>query len=63
MIYTRINVFRDPPEAIWKNCIFDLCGVKNFYRKMFRVIVTSTDRQRKEWLREVEEVVKRYFPV
>ena len=58
----EINVFRDPLEAIWKNCIFDLCGVKNFYRKMFGVIVTSTERQRKEWLREVEEVVKRYFP-
>jgi NAD(P)H dehydrogenase (quinone) len=58
----EINVFKDPLETIWKNCIFDLCGVKNIYRRMFSIIVTSTEEQRKAWLREVEETVNRYFP-
>ena len=45
-----------------ENCIFDLCGVKNFYRKMFGIIVMSTPEQRKKWLDEVEETINRYFP-
>jgi NAD(P)H dehydrogenase (quinone) len=58
----EIRVFGDPLETIWKNCIFGLCGVENFYRKNFSVIVTSTPEQRKEWLKEVENIVERYFP-
>jgi putative NADPH-quinone reductase len=55
------NVFGDPLETIWKNCIFDLCGVRNFYRRMFNIIVVSTAEQRKEWLTEVEETVRKYL--
>lgn len=55
------EIFKDPLESIWKNCIFDLCGVQKFYRKMFCVIVTSTEEQRKEWLKEVENMVNRIF--
>lgn len=54
--------FGDPLEAIWKNCIFGLCGVKNFYRKTFGVVVTSTPQRREAWLAEVRETVGRYFP-
>ncbi|MGD2036175.1 MAG: NAD(P)H-dependent oxidoreductase [Bacteroidales bacterium] len=56
------NIFLDPLETIWKNCIFYLCGIKNYYRKMFRIVVTSTDEERKLWLREVRETIIRYFP-
>lgn len=56
------NVFGDPLETIWKNCIFDLCGVKNFYRRMFNIIVISTEEQRKKWLQEVRQTVEKYFP-
>jgi len=56
------RVFHDPLEFIWKNCIFDLCGVKKFYRKIFRVVVTSNLEQRKAWLNEVRETVDKYFP-
>jgi putative NADPH-quinone reductase len=59
----EMNVFGDPLEALWKNCIFGLCGVKNFHRRMFGVVVTSTRKQREMWLKEVEEAVDRYFPV
>ncbi|MBN1398992.1 MAG: NAD(P)H-dependent oxidoreductase, partial [Bacteroidetes bacterium] len=33
----ELEVFGDPLQAIWKNCIFDLCGVKTFYRETFSV--------------------------
>jgi NAD(P)H dehydrogenase (quinone) len=54
-------VFGDPLERTWKDCIFDLCGVNNFYRRMFNVVVVSSDKQRKEWLKEVSETVEKYF--
>ncbi len=56
------EVFGDPLESLWKVCIFDLCGVKTFYRKMFDLIVTSTLEQRKKWLAEVRDAVKHHFP-
>ncbi len=56
------EIFGDPLETIWKNCIFDLCGVKNVYRKTFGVIVTSTPQRREAWLAEVREIVSQYFP-
>jgi NAD(P)H dehydrogenase (quinone) len=56
------KVFLDPLETIWKNCIFDLCGVAHFHRKMFRVIVTSTLEQRRAWLKEVRQTINHYFP-
>jgi putative NADPH-quinone reductase len=56
------EVFGDPLQLLWKNCIFDLCGVQTFYREMFTVVVTSTYEQRQSWLRRVEDVVSKYFP-
>lgn len=58
----ELTVFGDPLETIWKNCIFGLCGVGNVYRRTFGIIVTSTPEQRKEWLIEVEGIIRRYFP-
>jgi putative NADPH-quinone reductase len=58
----EIEVFGDPLETLWKNCIFSLCGVESFHRKMFGVIVTSTPEQRSEWLDEVREIVRGHFP-
>jgi putative NADPH-quinone reductase len=57
----ELTVFGDPLQALWKNCIFDLCGVNSFARKMFTVIVTSTREQRQCWLKEVEEMINMYF--
>jgi putative NADPH-quinone reductase len=54
--------FGDPLETTWKNCILGLCGVDNFYRRNFMVVVTSTLEQRQKWLLEVEEAVEKYFP-
>ena len=55
------NVFGDPLETIWKNCIFDLCGIKDFSRKMFNIIVVSSEEQRKEWLKEVKQIATNMF--
>jgi len=56
------TIFGDPLETIWRNCIFGLCGAHNFYRKMFSIIVVSSEEQRKEWLQEVRQTVSEYFP-
>jgi putative NADPH-quinone reductase len=56
------NVFGDPLEAIWKNCIFGLCGIHNFHRRTFGIIVTSTEEERKQWLSCVIEDIDALFP-
>lgn len=55
------KLFKDPLETIWKNCIFDLCGVKDFHRRMFNIVVVSSEEQRKEWLNEASELVSKVF--
>ncbi len=56
------EVFGDPLELLWKNCIFSLCGIDDVRRTMFGVIVTSTAGERKGWLEEVKETVREVFP-
>ena len=56
------EVFGDPLQLLWKDCVFGLCGVSVFYREMFAVVVTSTYEKRQAWLRKVEEVISRFFP-
>jgi len=56
------KVFGDPLETIWKNCIFGLCGVTNFHRRMFTVVVTSTEAQRKGWLNDIRKDIDIFFP-
>ena len=55
------TVFGDPLEAIWKHCIFGLCGVATFYRRMFSVVVTSSESQRNQWLDETGKDIDVYF--
>lgn len=57
------DAFGDPLEALWKRCIFDLCGVHTVDRRMFSVVCTSTLQERRRWLREAEELVTRRFGV
>jgi NAD(P)H dehydrogenase (quinone) len=35
----ELATFGDPLETIWKNCVFGLCGVHDFHRRSFGVIV------------------------
>jgi len=56
------EVFGDPLAILWKSCIFDFCGVQGFQRRMFSVVVTSTEAQRRDWLAEVRASVRHSFP-
>lgn len=58
----EIAVFGDPLQTIWDNCIFKFCGVKDFERKVFRIVVTSSREERKAWLQEAKDIVRRRFP-
>ena len=52
------EVFSDPLENLWKTCIFDFCGIKNFYRKMFTIVCTSSLDERKNWLNEAKKILE-----
>lgn len=53
----ELDVFGDPLDTLWRNCIFGLCGVPDVRRSIFETVCTSTLTQRKRWLDEVEQVV------
>ena len=57
------EVFGDPLEALWRRCVFELCGIATFHRRTFSVVVTSTSAQREAWLEEVAVLTDRAFPV
>ncbi|MBM9603366.1 NAD(P)H-dependent oxidoreductase [Desulfopila inferna] len=56
------QIFADPLETIWRNCIFGLCGVDNFYRRTFSTVVDSTESERQEWLNEARTLIDKIFP-
>jgi len=56
------EVFGDPLERIWKDCIISFCGIPACHRRMFGVIVTSSDEQRQVWLAEVRALTHKTFP-
>ena len=56
------TAFGDPLDAIWRRCIFELCGVRNFHRKMFAVVVTSSPAQRAAWIDEAIALCRQAFP-
>ena len=57
----ELQVFGDPLERLWKDCICSFCGIPVFHRRMFRVIVTSTESERRDWLSEVEDLTGKTF--
>jgi NAD(P)H dehydrogenase (quinone) len=56
------RIFGDPLEAIWKHCIFGLCGVGIVHRRTFSVVVTSPPDQRQAWLAEATALCRAAFP-
>lgn len=56
------DFFGDPLDLIWKKCIFEFCGIERYSRKTFSVVVTSTERQRQQWLDETAGIVRHFFP-
>ena len=58
----EMELFGDPLETIWNNCILQFCGIPNVYRCMFGIIIISSAEQRKKWLLEAEETINKTFP-
>jgi NAD(P)H dehydrogenase (quinone) len=58
----ELEVFGDPLERLWKDCICMFCGIPAFHRRMFGVVVTSSYGQRKAWLEEARALTCRVFP-
>jgi putative NADPH-quinone reductase len=58
----ELEWFGDPLENLWKTCVFDFCGLKDFERRNFESIVVSTLQQRQGWLAEVQDIIRRRFP-
>ena len=56
------EVFGDPLERLWRDCIFDFCGVKDFDRVMFRIVADSSADERSAWLEEAADRARRAFP-
>ena len=56
------DVFGDPLERIWKDCVFAFCGVHTFARQMFRVVADSDEATRQHWLQQTADMVDKYFP-
>jgi NAD(P)H dehydrogenase (quinone) len=51
------NYFNDPLQFIWEKCVFGFCGITKTYRKMYRIIADSSEKERKEWLEDVEQMI------
>jgi putative NADPH-quinone reductase len=58
----ELRLFGDPLENLWRACIFNFCGVEDVHRRNFESIVLSTPQQRREWLAEVRQTIRRRFP-
>ncbi|MFH1033116.1 MAG: NAD(P)H-dependent oxidoreductase [Pseudomonadota bacterium] len=56
------EVFGDPLERIWRDCVCGLCGVGRLERRTLGVIATSTPDQRAAWLQETRDLVGELFP-
>lgn len=56
------EVFGDPLERIWRDCVFGLCGVPEVHRMLLRIVVTSTKEERIQWIREAREQTLCIFP-
>jgi Putative NADPH-quinone reductase (modulator of drug activity B) len=56
------EVFGDPLERLWKDCIFSFCGVPVLRRRMFAMVVTSTAEERAGWLAEAHTLTRQCFP-
>jgi NAD(P)H dehydrogenase (quinone) len=56
------EVFGDPLDNIWKKCIFEFCGINDYVRKTYGIIVTSTPEQRAAWLEDAGALAGSRFP-
>ena len=55
------GVYHDPLENFWKTIVFGLTGCKSFERRNFESIIMSDEKERKDWLAETEQIIRRRF--
>jgi len=58
----ELELFGDPLENLWKNCVFGFCGVKDFVRRNFEPVILSTPEERRGWLDAVRATIRARFP-
>ena len=58
----ELRLFGDPLENLWKACMFNFCGVEDFFRRNFESIILSTPEERRQWLDEVRAIISQRFP-
>ena len=58
----EVEKLGDPLNRLWKDCIFDFCGISIFDRMMFRVVADSSHAGGEEWLNQTKDMVNHYFP-
>ena len=56
----ELAVFGDPLQNLWKNCVFALCGIGQFDRRVYGPMAASTHEQRAAWLEDVAALVDQY---
>jgi len=54
----EMAAFGDPLERLWDNCVFRLCGVRDFARRTYSAVVTSTREQRGAWIADARRLVR-----
>ena len=50
------EVFGDPLERMWRDCILRYCGVRDVMRSLFGVVATSSAEERRGWLAEARRL-------
>lgn len=59
----EVNHFHDPLDHIWRTCILGFCGVPHVTRRLFGVVATSTQDDRKAWLAETAHLAEKTLTV
>ncbi len=45
------QTFGDPLERIWRDCLFEYCGISTVRRIVYGVVATSLEDERLAWIR------------
>jgi putative NADPH-quinone reductase len=52
------DIFGDPLDRIWRECILAYCGVAHVDRELFGVVAASSPRERRAWLDRADELAR-----
>lgn len=52
------EIFGDPLDRIWRECVLTYCGVAKVHRELFGVVATSSLQERNTWLDETERLAR-----